>query len=114
MSEQFPPFNFEENGQLKGTSVDLIALILERLNSKQNRNDIEILPWGRSYQKLLKEMNTVLFVVTRTKTRENLFKWVGPISDAKDVFLARKDKRITIKTIDDAKNTIGAVIPDIL
>lgn len=113
MSEQFPPFNFEENGELKGTSIDLMALILERMNSKLTRNDIQILPWGRSYRDLQEVENTVLFVVTRTKTREKLFKWVGPISSAKNVLIAQKDKKITINSIDDAKKyAIGAVSND--
>ena len=31
LSEEFPPYNYTENGELKGTSIDLMALILERM-----------------------------------------------------------------------------------
>ena len=54
MSEQFPPYNFEQDGKLQGIAIDVVARILEQLHSKQRREDIQILPWSRSYQLLQK------------------------------------------------------------
>lgn len=52
--------------------------------------------------------DAVLFSTTRTEHREDLFKWVGPISDIKAVVLARVDSGIVIKEpIDMAKYRIG-------
>ncbi|MFZ5570744.1 MAG: substrate-binding periplasmic protein [Thermodesulfobacteriota bacterium] len=113
MSEEFPPYNFRENGETKGTSIDLMVLILQKLNSRQGRNDIHILPWARAYKYLLERPDTVLFAMTRTHEREKLFKWVGPISTARNVLIARKEKRITIHSTDDIKRfKVGAVRND--
>lgn len=113
MSEEFPPYNFTENGEIKGTSIDLMDLILQRLHSKQNKNNIHILPWARAYNYLLKRENTVLFAMTRTQKREKFFKWVGPISTARNVLIARKARLIRISSTEDIKRyTVGAVRND--
>lgn len=113
MSEEFPPYNYTENGEMKGTSIDLMDRILQKLHSKQNKNDIHILPWARAYNYLLKKENTVLFAMTRTQSREKLFKWVGPISTARNVLIARKARQIKISSVEDIqKYTVGAVRND--
>jgi polar amino acid transport system substrate-binding protein len=113
MSEEFPPYNYKENGEIKGTSIDLMDQILRKLHSKQNKNNIHILPWARAYNYLLKKENTVLFVMTRTQNREKLFKWVGPISTARNVLIARKARHIKISSAEDIKKyAVGAVRND--
>ncbi|MBA4367566.1 MAG: amino acid ABC transporter substrate-binding protein [Desulfobacterium sp.] len=113
MSEEFPPYNYTENGEIKGTSIDLMDRILQKLHSKQNKNNIHILPWARAYNYLLKRENTVLFAMTRTQNREKLFKWVGPISTARNVLIARKARQIKISSVEDIqKYIVGAVRND--
>ena len=56
--------------------------------------------------------NTVLFAVTRTPEREHMFKWVGPISIARNVLIAKKDKNIKINSADDVKNYKIGVVQD--
>lgn len=113
MSEDFPPYNYVENDQLKGSSIELVYAILKKINAKQAPNRIEILPWARSYKLLQEKKNTVLFAMTRTKQRESLFKWVGPISSAKNVLIAMKNKHIKVNANSDFKNyRIGVVRDD--
>lgn len=113
MSEEFPPYNFIEKGEPKGTSIDVMVLILQRLGSRQTRKDIHILPWARSYSMLQEKKNFVLFAMTRTSKREHLFKWSGPISSAKNVLIAKKINKISIHSPDDLKKyTVGAVRDD--
>ena len=58
--------------------------------------------------------DTCLFSTTRTPERENLFKWVGPISPTTISILARKEKKIKINSIDDIKKyRVGVTIDDI-
>lgn len=58
--------------------------------------------------------NTVLFSTTRTEARENLFKWVGPITPTRVSVVAKKDRNIKISSFDDfAAYKIGAVREDI-
>jgi len=114
MTENYPPFNFKQNNKLQGISVDLMLLMLQKIDAKQVRTDIHILPWARAYTTVLEERNTALFSMTRTKKREKLFKWVGPISDTTIALIARKDRHIKITTIKDINGfKLGVVRDDI-
>jgi len=114
ITENYPPYNYLDEGEMSGIAVDLMALMLKKNNSKQTRRDIKLLPWARGYVTLLNEKNTCLFSTTRTEHRENLFKWVGPISPTTVSLIARKDRKISIRTIADIKKyRIGVIIDDI-
>jgi len=113
-TENYPPYNFKENKKLQGISIDLLDQIFKNLNSKQSINNIPILPWARAYNYTLNNKNNVLFSMTRTKKREKLFKWVGPITNTRIVLFAKKSKNIKIKSFQDIKkNKIGTVNNDI-
>ncbi len=114
MTEQYPPYNFEENNSLRGIAVDTLALMLQRAGSKQTREDIKLLPWARAYKRVQSEPNTCLFSTTRTEEREHLFKWVGPIAPESVGLIARKDRNIKIGSVEDIeKHNIGTIRDDV-
>ena len=114
MTENYPPFNFEKDGNLQGVSVDTMALMLQRVGSKQTREDIRLLPWARGYELALSKPNTCLFSTTRIEEREKLFKWVGPIWPNRVGLIARKDRHIKIDSAKDIeKYKIGTIRGDI-
>jgi ABC-type amino acid transport substrate-binding protein len=108
MSEDYPPYNYpDQNGNPTGISVDIVRQIIKNTGDKDN---ITILPWARSYHDIQTKKDQVLFVMTRTKERENLFKWVGPVASNDWVLFAKKGKGFKIDSLQDAKNskyTIG-------
>jgi polar amino acid transport system substrate-binding protein len=113
ISEQYPPYNFEENGSLQGISVDLLEKVWGKMNVSLNRSIIKLLPWAEGYQKALKENNTVLFAVDRSPEREQLFKWMGPMGLDRTVLLAKADKNLSISSPQDLKKyKIGAIEDD--
>jgi len=112
LTEQLPPFNFQEDGELKGISVDLLEGAWRIMGADLNRSIIEVLPWKESYERTLKKENTVLFSTARLPQRENLFKWAGPIGPANKVLLARKDRNISISSNEDLKKYRIAAISD--
>jgi ABC-type amino acid transport substrate-binding protein len=79
LTEQYPPFNYMEDGALKGLSYDLLALMLADLDQTELLSRIELVPWSRGYQLVQYQPNTLLFSMVRTEKRENLVAWVGPI-----------------------------------
>jgi polar amino acid transport system substrate-binding protein len=110
-TENYPPYNMEVNGKLKGLSVDILNAMLNQMKKK---GDIKLKPWATGYKIVLKKKNTMLFSTTRTKQREKLFKWVGPIASTNIGIIAPKSKHLKIKKITDLNNyKIGAVINDI-
>ena len=94
MTEDWIPYQYEENNQLKGIAVDLLVLMLDRAGSSQGRQAIKLYPWARGYSILQSRENTILFSTTRIPERENLFKWVGPIFQNATFLIAKKSKRI--------------------
>ena len=114
MTEQYPPYNLEEDDKIQGIAVDILALMLQKVGSNQTREDIKLLPWARGYQRALSEPNTCLFSTTRTEEREELFKWVGPIAPNTVSLIARKDRKIKIESIDELKtHNIGTIRDDV-
>lgn len=100
ITENWPPYNYEENGEIIGFSTEIVQAILKEL--KQN-HQIQLLPGARG-EKLLNEENHVMhFSVFRSSEREKRYKWIGPISKDVIYFYKKKGNLLDIQTLDDAK-----------
>ncbi|RTR40339.1 transporter substrate-binding domain-containing protein [Shewanella canadensis] len=114
LTESYPPYNYQEEGELKGISVDLLRAALARAGEGLPRDNIQLLPWPRAYKMALAGPERVLFSTTRTQLREDSFHWVGPIIETQVVLLARSGSEINIQSIDELSNySIGAIKDDI-
>ena len=103
MTEDYPPYNYtNEKGLPTGISVDIVKDTIKKTGDKDN---ITIVPWARSYHDIQIKKNQVLFVMTRTKQRENLFKWVGPVASNDWVMYANKKFGDTITNLEQLKNS---------
>src|SRR5512139_3863504 len=49
-TEQLPPYNYQENGALKGFSVDLLEAITAKMGTKVAREEVHLVPWTEGYQ----------------------------------------------------------------
>lgn len=96
VTENYAPFNYEADGKVVGQSVALLLKMFAQAGSSKSAKDIKILPWARGYILAQQAKNTVLFSTTRTKAREKLFKWVGPILPTTVAVIARKDLAIKL------------------
>jgi len=83
-TEEFPPLNLMQDGQLTGQATEVVQEILKRMDINK---DITLLLWSDAYQKLVNEPNIVLFSTSLISERKDLFKWVGPISSVENYFL---------------------------
>ncbi len=101
LSEDLPPLNYERDGELRGLSVDIVRAAMADLG---HPDTIEMLPWSRALQLAQSEAGTALFSTTRTPEREGLFRWVGPLTRTNTVFLARRDRTMTIAQLADARH----------
>jgi polar amino acid transport system substrate-binding protein len=114
MTEQYPPYNYEEDNKLQGIVVDTLVLVLQRVGSNQTREDIKLLPWARGYKRVQSEPGTCLFSTTRTEEREHLFKWVGPVAPEVVGLVARKETGIEIDSVEDIKKyKVGTIRDDV-
>ena len=111
LTENLPPLNYIQEGELVGPSVDIVRTIQRRVGSTA---PIQVYPWARAYKMALEEKNTVLFSTTYTLDRHELFKWVGPLATKRDILVARKDTGIKIMSLKDAQKVrrIGTLRDD--
>ncbi|KKO45238.1 hypothetical protein WG68_10930 [Arsukibacterium ikkense] len=76
-TEHSPPGEYlDARGEVAGATVELIRLLLQRLDQPAT---IELLPWARAFELAQSQQNTALFETVRNKEREARFKWVGPL-----------------------------------
>ncbi len=107
ITEQFPPYNYMKNGKIDGFSTELINIIMTKLNLSY---DIEMLPGSRAHMEFDKGSRILYYSLYRTKEREKLYKWIGPISKAEDAiyFFKKKGRKLNINIMEDAKK-VGMV-----
>ena len=116
ITEEYPPLNYSELGSVRGIATDLLVEILGANGSLKGHDDIAPLPWARAYRILQRNDNILLYSMTRTEARKDLFKWVGPILGSEIVLLARKDQHIELKELADIntkKYRVGVVLDDV-
>ncbi|MDI5839678.1 substrate-binding periplasmic protein [Shewanella xiamenensis] len=99
-TEEWAPISFSVDGQPDGLAVQVVQEIQKRID---NQDPIKIVPWARGWKIMTEQPNTVLFAMTRTPAREQLFSMIGPIATGTINFYALKDSQLKISSIDDAK-----------
>ncbi len=107
-TEPLAPVHFEEDGDIKGIATDIVREIFNEAGLEAR---FELYPWKRAYQKALSTNDSFIYTINRTKKRETLFKWIGPILSKKTYLYKMKDRKdINLVNYDDAKNYTTAVI----
>ncbi len=114
MTENYPPNNYSENGENKGIFVDILIKISHRMKTPVGQEKIKLLPWARAYRSILKNKKQCLFGMAKSKEREPLFKWAGPVLKNNSVLISKSNRNLTINSIADLQNfKIGVVKEDI-
>jgi polar amino acid transport system substrate-binding protein len=76
-TEELPPLNYQDGAQVAGFATELLQMVAQQAGFSI---DIQILPWARAYRTVLEGPDRLIYSITRTPEREQLFHWVGPIS----------------------------------
>lgn len=114
VTEEYPPFNFHDNGTPSGLMVDLIAAISRKAGEEISPESFTFLPWNKAYQKAVTDPDTVIFAIAKTSDRENLFKWVGPVVSYNLSLYSKRSNNITITSTDElVKYRIGTITDDV-
>ena len=111
VTEEYPPFNYSEDGKVVGFCTDVVEEILKRAKVEYS---IHSYPWAKSYKIAQTQPNVLIYSIGRNVEREPLFKWVDVIARTEVYFFKLKSRvDIKIKTFDDVrKYKIGAVRDD--
>jgi len=105
-TEDAPPLNYVEDGELTGPAPDLVRALANRAAVPIT---IEVMPWIRAYQQALERPGNCVFSTTITEERKPLFKWVGPLMQYEWVVYGRTDVPVALRSLDDAKAYIVGV-----
>ncbi|MCD4678443.1 MAG: transporter substrate-binding domain-containing protein [Desulfobacula sp.] len=113
VTEDYPPYHYQENHEIVGQGTETVQAVLKVLNIQA---DILMLPWARAYKMALEKENTLIFGIARTPKRENLFKWIGVTSPVNYCFFVLKNRSdIQIHTLEAAKQyNIGTTREDVM
>lgn len=94
----FPPYVYEENGQVKGIHADIVRVVLGRLGLDY---EIKTYPWKRVIS--MTDSNKITLSLSWVEKRERFQKYlmVGPIQYGRTVFMVKKNSNIQFNELKD-------------
>ena len=101
ITEEFPPYNYTAEGQVRGVSTEVVRAVLELAGESA---EVRVYPWARAFNDAATLPNVALYSLARTGEREDQFHWIGVIAPANvtlDALNQRPD--ITLRSLDDAR-----------
>ncbi|OBZ93258.1 ABC transporter substrate-binding protein [Pararhizobium polonicum] len=105
LTEEYPPYNFHENGTIQGASVEQAELMMKALGIEYS---LEILPWARALSITENQPWTCLFTTGHDDERDKRFKWVEPLLIDHMVMVRKAGSGVNPANIEEAKRfTIG-------
>ena len=100
ITEEWPPYNYVEQGHLTGISVTIVQALQQELG---RHDPIQVYPSQRAKKILESQPRTMMFSMFRTPQRETRYKWIGPIGHDAIYFYQRRGSPLQIRTLQDAK-----------
>jgi len=99
VTESLPPYQYQQEGIIKGSAYYQVEKLLE---CSQLKGNYIFLPWNRAYDFALNNNNTLIFSMAKLKNREDKFVWLKVIGHTDDyIFKLKSRKDIKITTLSD-------------
>ncbi|KUG14336.1 abc-type amino acid transport, signal transduction system, periplasmic component/domain [hydrocarbon metagenome] len=112
VTEEYPPFNYVENGTLRGIAVDLLHAVYREMGSTLAPGQVQVLPWTDAYEAARSTRNTAVFATVRLPEREHLFRWVGPLASERKVIFGDPHRDYAISGPGDLSGYRIGVVED--
>jgi polar amino acid transport system substrate-binding protein len=107
LTEEFPPYNFTDQGRITGLGTEVVEAVLKELGLQ---GQIQSMPWARAYETAKNTPGVLLYSILRTSEREKSFKWVGVIAPADYYLFSLAGRDIRLASLNDAQRwQIGTV-----
>lgn len=105
LTEEYPPYNFSENGAVKGASVEQAERVMKALDAAYS---LQILPWARALSQTENQPWTCLFTTGHDDERDKRFKWVEPLLVDRMVMVRKAGSGVNPANVEEAKRfTVG-------
>jgi len=104
------PYNFMEDGQVRGLGFDVASALAERIGY---RLSVEVQPSTRALKTSETEPSVLIFSIFRTPDRERRYYWIGPIAES-EIWLYKLKSRsdIDVHSLADAKRYLVGLTAD--
>lgn len=110
VTEDSPPFNMMEKGQVSGISS---LIVREALRRSGIEGHFTMLPWARAQMLTRKHADTCMYSAVRTPEREPQFLWIGPLAEDQITLFARRDNPVQLSSLADARRyRVGSYVGD--
>jgi polar amino acid transport system substrate-binding protein len=99
-TESYPPFNFRENGEYKGASVEQVDTLMKAAGIDYK---MEMMPWARAFALAENDGNTCVFSTVHNQERDPAFKWIEPLLTSRTVLIRKAGSGVDPKSLADAR-----------
>lgn len=103
VTEEWKPYNYSENNEIKGLSTEIVKKVLERAAI---HHTISVYPWSRAYAMAQSTPDVMIFTIIRIAPREHLFKWVRPLGKGgvSSLYRLKSKPQVNPASVEEAKN----------
>ena len=101
LTEEFPPYNYTDQGSLTGFSTEVVRAVLQEAKID---GEFQSLPWARAYETAQNADSVLIFSIARTAQREKLFKWVGMIAPTQFYLFSLPQRKLHFTQLEQAKS----------
>jgi polar amino acid transport system substrate-binding protein len=109
-TEHLPPFQIDTAGAATGFATDVVRQTFQDAGISYQ---IEFQSWSRAYQLALRDPNTCIYSISKSKERQALFQWIGELSyNTTAIYGLASRKDIKLHSLEQAKNYVIAVTRD--
>jgi len=109
LTEENPPLNFTQKGQLVGVSVGVVREMTRR---SELAAEIRVLPWAEVFRQAQTDPGVCAFSTARLPVRNSMLQWVGPISRGYWSAFALEGFDDYVPRVDDLKKYRIGVVGD--
>lgn len=111
LTEEFPPYNYSENGRITGLSTEVVEAVLKELGLQ---GQFQSMPWARAYETARTTPDVLIYSIGRTPERDKLFKWVGVVAPTVYYLYGHPGRYYRVDSLEAAKSyQIGTVNEDV-
>jgi polar amino acid transport system substrate-binding protein len=110
VTEHLPPYQIDQPGAAAGFATDLVRQIFQGAGINYQ---IEFQSWSRAYQLALRDPNTCIYSISKSKERLPLFQWIGELSyNTTAIYGLASRSDIQLQSLEQAKKYVIAVTRD--
>jgi len=110
VTEHLPPYQIDQHGEAGGFATELVRQTFADAGIPYR---IEFQSWSRAYQLALRDSDTCIYSISKSKERQPLFQWIGELSfNSTAIYGLSERTDIQLQSLEQAKQYVIAVTRD--